>query len=100
MSHGATLLHLRGAAGKDAIYRKISWRLLPLLMLCYAIACLDRINISYARLQMQDSLDFSAQVYAWGVGMFFVGYCLFALPCNLLLEKIGARKTLLRIMLL
>ena len=100
MSHGATLLHLRGAAGKDAIYRKIGWRLLPLLMLCYAVACLDRINISYARLQMQDGLAFSGQVYAWGVGLFFVGYCLFALPCNLLLEKIGARKTLLRIMLL
>jgi MFS family permease len=100
MSHGATLLHLRGAAGKDAIYRKISWRLLPLLMLCYAVAWLDRVNISYARLQIQDSLDFSAQVYAWGAGSFFIAYCLFALPCNLLLEKIGARKTLLRMMLL
>ena len=100
MSHGATLLHLRGAAGKDAIYRKISWRLLPLLMLCYAVAWLDRINISYVRLQMQDSLAFGGQVYAWGVGLCFVGYCLFALPCNLLLEKIGMRKTLLRIMLL
>ncbi|MFS2005089.1 MFS transporter [Duganella sp. CT11-25] len=100
MSHGATLLHLRGAAGKDAIYRKISWRLLPLLMLCYAVAYLDRVNISYAKLQMQDSLAFSDQVYAWGAGIFFVGYCLFELPSNLLLEKIGARKTLLRIMLL
>ena len=100
MSHGATLLHLRGAAGMDAIYRKISWRLLPLLMLCYAVAYLDRVNIGYAKLQIQDSLALSDQAYAWGVGMFFAGYCLFGLPANLLLEKIGARKTLLRMMLL
>ncbi|WP_229257029.1 MFS transporter [Duganella lactea] len=99
MTHGARILHLRGAAGMDAIYRKISWRLLPLLMLCYAVAYLDRINVGYAKLQMGADLDFSNQVYAWGVGAFFLGYCLCAVPCNLLLEKIGARKTLLRIML-
>jgi sugar phosphate permease len=99
MSQGARILHLRGAAGMDAIYRKVSWRLLPLLMLCYAVAYLDRVNVSYAKLQMGASLDFSDQVYAWGAGLFFAGYCLFELPSNLVLEKIGARKTLLRIML-
>jgi hypothetical protein len=99
-THSAQLLHLRGTAGKDAIYRKITWRLLPLLMLCYAVAYLDRVNIGYAKLQIKDSLAFSDQIFAWGAGAFFIGYCLFALPCNLLLEKIGARKTLLRIMLL
>jgi len=99
MSHGATLLHLRGAAGMDAIYRKISWRLLPFLMLCYAVAWLDRVNIGYARLQIQDSLALSDHAWAWGAGAFFIGYCLFGLPANLLLEKIGARKTLLRMML-
>ncbi|NYE64109.1 sugar phosphate permease [Duganella sp. 1224] len=99
MSHGAKILHLRGAAGMDAIYRKISWRLLPLLMLCYGVAYLDRVNVSYAKLQMGADLDFSNQVYAWGAGIFFLGYCLCEIPSNLLLEKIGARKTLLRIML-
>ena len=99
MTHGAKILHLRGAAGMDTIYRKVSWRLLPLLMLCYAVAYLDRVNVSYARLQMGAELDFSGQVYAWGAGVFFIGYCLCGLPGNLLLEKIGARKTLLRIML-
>jgi len=99
MNHGARILHLRGAAGMDAIYRKISWRLLPLLMLCYAVAYLDRVNVSYAKLRMGADLDFSNQVYAWGAGIFFIGYCLFEVPSNLLLEKIGARKTLLRIML-
>ncbi|MBB3223046.1 MFS transporter [Pseudoduganella umbonata] len=99
MTQGARIAHLRCAAGMDAIYRKISWRLLPLLMLCYAIAYLDRVNISYAHLQMGADLGFSNQVYAWGAGIFFVGYCLCEIPSNLLMEKIGARKTLLRIML-
>jgi MFS family permease len=99
MNHGARILHLRGAAGMSAIYRKVSWRLLPLLMLCYGVAYLDRVNVSYAKLQMGASLDFSDQVYAWGAGIFFLGYCLFELPSNLLFEKLGARKTLLRIML-
>ncbi|OEZ56901.1 MFS transporter [Duganella sp. HH105] len=98
-THSATVLHLRGAAGMDAIYRKISWRLLPLLMLCYAVACLDRINLGYAQRQMQDSLSFGDPVYAWGAALFFIGYCLFELPANLLLEKAGARKTLLWLML-
>jgi MFS family permease len=99
MSHGATLLHLRGTAGKDAIYRKISWRLLPLPMLCYLVACLDRVNLGYAQAQMKVSLDFGDGVQLWGAAIFFLGYCLFQLPCNLLLEKIGAGKMLLRVML-
>jgi sugar phosphate permease len=99
MTQGARILHLPCAAGKDAIYRKISWRLLPLLMLCYGIAYLDRVNVSYAKLQMGADLDFSNHVYAGGAGIFFIGYCLCEIPSNLLLEKIGARKTLLRIML-
>ena len=45
MNHGAKIIHLRGAAGMDAIYRKVSWRLLPLLMLCYGVAYLDRVNV-------------------------------------------------------
>ena len=98
-THTATVLHLRGAAGMDAIYRKISWRLLPLLMLCYATACLDRINLAYAQGQMQHSLPFGEQVYAWGAGLLFAGCCLFALPANLLQEKAGARRMLPQLML-
>ena len=99
MNHGATLLHLRGAAGKDAIYRKISWRLLPLLMLCYTITCMERVNLGHAQAQMKDSLALGDSVQLWGAAIFFIGYCLFQLPCNLLFEKIGASKTLLRLML-
>src|SRR5258705_4248780 len=82
----------------EAVYRKVNWRIIPFLMLCYAVALLDRINIGYAQLQMKQTLTFSDATYGFGAGIFFVGYFLFEVPSNLLLAKIGARKTLLRIM--
>lgn len=80
------------------LYSKVGWRLLPLLVLCYVVAFLDRINIGFAQVQMKQTLPFSDEAYALGAGIFFIGYLLFEVPSNLLLEKIGARKTLLRIM--
>jgi D-galactonate transporter len=80
------------------LFSKISWRILPFLMLCYVIAFLDRINIGYAQLQMKQTLTFSDATYGFGAGIFFLGYFLFEVPSNLLLERIGVRKTLLRIM--
>jgi D-galactonate transporter len=71
---------------------------MPLLVVCYIIAFLDRINIGYAQLQMKQTLPFSDTVYGLGAGIFFIGYFLFEVPSNLMLEKVGARKTLLRIM--
>jgi D-galactonate transporter len=82
----------------DAIYRKVTWRLVPFLFLCYVVAFLDRINIGYAQLQMKQSLPFSDAVYGLGAGIFFIGYFLFEVPSNLMLAKVGARRTLLRIM--
>ena len=82
----------------DALFTKVNWHLLPLLITCYVIAYLDRINIGFAQLQMKHALPFSDAVYAAGAGIFFVGYFLFEVPSNLILERIGARKTLLRIM--
>ena len=82
----------------ERVYRKVNWRIIPFLMLCYAVAFLDRINIGYAQLQMKQTLTFSDATYGFGAGIFFVGYFLFEVPSNLMLEKIGARKTLLRIM--
>lgn len=99
MSQGATLLHLRGAAGMDAIYRKISWRLLPLLMLCCAVAYLDRVNVDLVARHIGASLAFRDHVHNWGMAAFFIGYGVFAIPCNLLLEHLGTRKMLLRTML-
>ena len=84
--------------GITKLFSKISWRILPFLMLCYVIAFLDRINIGYAQLQMKQTLTFSDATYGFGAGIFFVGYFLFEVPSNLLLERIGVRKTLLRIM--
>lgn len=82
------------------IYRKITLRLIPFLFICYVAAYLDRINIGFAQLQMKQDLGFSDAVYGLGAGIFFFGYMLFEVPSNLLLAKIGARKTLLRIMVI
>ena len=82
----------------EAVYSKVGWRIMPLLIVCYIVAYLDRINIGYALLQMKQTLPFTDAVYALGAGIFFIGYFLFEVPSNLMLEKVGARKTLLRIM--
>jgi D-galactonate transporter len=87
-----------GAA--DAVYRKVTLRLIPFLFLCYVAAYLDRINVGFAQLQMKQDLGLSDGVYGLGAGIFFAGYFLFEVPSNLLLEKIGARRTLIRIMML
>lgn len=83
-----------------SIYRKVNLRLIPFLFICYVAAYLDRINIGFAQLQMKQDLGFSDAVYGLGAGIFFFGYALFEVPSNLLLEKIGARKTLVRILVL
>jgi len=85
-------------ASEQGVYAKVSWRIMPLLLICYMIAYLDRINIGYAQLQMKQTLPFSDAAYGFGAGIFFIGYFLFEVPSNLMLEKIGARKTILRIM--
>ena len=84
----------------ESVYSKVSRRIIPLLLIAYMIAFLDRINIGYAQLQMKQTLPFGDAVYGLGAGIFFLGYFLFEVPSNLLLERIGARKTLLRIMVL
>ena len=83
----------------DHIYAKVTWRLLPFLMLCYVVAYLDRVNVGFARLQMLSDLHFSETVYGLGAGMFFIGYFLFEVPSNLLLHRVGARLWIGRIMI-
>src|SRR6476659_7351319 len=97
--HDSQHLRSRGDAS-HSVYSKINWRIVPLLLIAYMIAFLDRINIGYAQLQMKQTLAFGDAVYGLGAGIFFLGYFLFEVPSNLLLERIGARKTLLRIMVL
>ena len=83
---------------KRILYRKVGWRLLPILMVCYILAYLDRQNVGFAKLEFMGDLGFSEAVFGLGGGLFYLGYCLFEVPSNLLLKKIGARATLLRIM--
>jgi len=87
-------------SAEDKVYRRISWRVMPIILIAYVFAFLDRINIGYAQLQMKQDLALSDAVYGLGAGIFFVTYLLFEVPSNLLLEKIGARLTFLRIMVL
>jgi ACS family tartrate transporter-like MFS transporter len=78
---------------------KASWRLLPLIGLGYGIAYIDRSNISFAALQMNQELHFSASIYGLGAGLFSLSYCLLEIPSNLLLSRFGARRWIGRIML-
>ena len=80
------------------VYSRVTWRIVPVLFACYVIAYLDRINIGFAKLQMKSDLGFSDATYGLGAGIFFIGYFLFEVPSNLLLVRIGARKTVTRIM--
>jgi D-galactonate transporter len=81
------------------LYRKIAWKILPLLFVSYIVSYLDRVNIGFAALRMQQDLGFSDAVYGLGAGIFFIGYVLFEVPSNLLLTRIGARRTIMRIMI-
>lgn len=85
---------------EDQACHKIAWRLLPFLLLCYILAFLDRINIGFAQQYMQKDLHLSDAAYGVGAGIFFLGYVLCELPSNLLLTRIGMRKTISRIMVL
>jgi MFS transporter, ACS family, tartrate transporter len=78
---------------------KISWRLLPLIVLSYLIAYIDRTNVAFAALTMNKDLGISAYLYGWGAGIFFLGYALFEVPSNMILAKVGARRWIARIML-
>jgi MFS family permease len=86
-------------AATAMVYKKITWRLIPFLCLCYLAAYLDRINIGLAKLQMSVDLQFSETVYGLGAGLFFVGYVVLEIPSNLLLHRFGARLWISRIMI-
>jgi len=77
---------------------KVSARLVPFLVICYFVAYLDRVNVSFAALTMNRDLGLSASQYGFGAGIFFIAYFIFEVPSNLLLERFGARKWIARIM--
>src|SRR6202021_4170991 len=78
--------------------RKASVRLIPLIAIAYGVAYTDRVKISFAALQMNRDLHFSASSYGFGAGLFFLSYAACEIPCNLLLVRFGARRWLARIM--
>ncbi|MGO4394271.1 MFS transporter [Variovorax sp. M-6] len=87
------------AAGEEILYRKVLWKLVPILFLSYAMSYLDRINVGFAKLQMLSDLGFSETIYGLGAGVFFLGYFIFEVPSNLILHRVGARRWIARIMI-
>ncbi len=87
------------AAFEQRTYAKVSWRLMPLLFVAYVVAYLDRVNVGFAKLQMQADLQFSDTVYGFGAGVFFISYFLLEVPSNMALHRIGARIWIARIMI-
>ncbi len=92
----------RPATSQDAeraVVRKVAWRLMPLIMVCYLFAFFDRINISFAKFQLQADLSLSDTAYGLGAGLFVVGYVIFEVPSNMMLYRVGARRWIARIMM-
>src|SRR5690349_3512772 len=84
---------------EQATMRKVAWRLVPFICLLYFVAFIDRVNIGFASLTMNKDLGFSSAVFGFGAGIFFLGYFLFEVPSNVILEKVGARLWIARVMI-
>jgi MFS family permease len=84
---------------EERTYRKVTWRIVPFLFICYLAAYLDRVNVGFAKLQMLKELGFSETVYGLGASIFFVGYVIFEVPSNIVMLKVGARIWIARIMI-
>src|SRR5882757_460495 len=87
------------AERSDRVLARAAWRLVPLIMVMYVASFLNRANVAFAALTMNKDLGFTPEVYGLGAGIFFLGYFLFEVPSNLILEKVGARLWIARIML-
>lgn len=74
---------------ENRVYGRVTRRLMPFLFLCYVFAYLDRVNVGFAKLQMQQDLGISDAAYGFGAGVFFIGYFFFEIPCNLALQKLA-----------
>jgi MFS transporter, ACS family, tartrate transporter len=82
-----------------ALRRKVAWRILPLVFVLYIISYLDRANVAFAKLRMGEALDFSDEVFGFGIGVFFIGYLFLEIPGALLVERWSARKWFARILI-
>ncbi|WP_233889559.1 MFS transporter [Paraburkholderia flagellata] len=86
------------ASEREALYRRVTLRLVPFLFVCYLVAMIDRTSVGYAKLQFLTELGFSEAAYGLGAGLFFAGYVVFEVPSNIYLNRFGVRRTILRIM--
>jgi ACS family tartrate transporter-like MFS transporter len=84
---------------REEVIRRVIRRLIPFAFLCYVVAYIDRVNIGFAARELQRDLGLSATQYGLGAGLFFIGYCVFEVPSNLILERVGARLWIARIMI-
>jgi MFS family permease len=97
MSEATSVGFVPGRARAN-VYQRITWRIMPFVVMCYLVAYLDRVNVGFAKLQMMSDLGFSDAVYGFGAGIFFIGYFLFEVPSNLIMHRVGARRWIARIM--
>ncbi len=84
---------------EEAVYRKVGLRLIPFMMVLYLVAFLDRVNVGFAALTMNKDLGLTPTIFGWGAGIFFFGYFIFEVPSNVILDKVGARTWIARIMI-
>src|SRR5215216_5128041 len=94
-----TSVELDAGTLEERAFRKATRRLIPFLFLIYVVAYLDRVNVSFAQLQLEDDLDFSDTIFGLGAGIFSLGYVIFGVPSNLALARFGARRWLAAIMI-
>ena len=95
----AAMAYAEAPLDERSVYSKVSWRLIPFLLMCYTAGYLDRVNVGFAKLQMLNQLKFSETVYGLGAGIFFIGYVIFEVPSNIVMHKVGARIWIARIMI-
>ncbi|MGH9372110.1 MAG: MFS transporter [Vicinamibacterales bacterium] len=84
---------------REQVIKRVTRRLIPFAFICYVVAYIDRVNIGFAARELQRDLGLSATEYGIGAGLFFIGYCLFEVPSNLILDRVGARRWIARIMI-
>ncbi len=99
MGRSRNLAEALALEDETQVYRKVAWRLVPFLCICYLAAYLDRVNVGFAKLQMLSDLSFSNTIYGIGAGIFFLGYVIFEVPSNILMHKVGAKLWIARIMI-
>jgi ACS family tartrate transporter-like MFS transporter len=95
---GAAPMSATPADIESRVMGRVTRRLLPFAFLCYVVAYIDRVNVGFAARDLQRDLGISATEYGVGAGLFFLGYCLFEIPSNVILERVGARRWIARIM--